>query len=87
MEAALAAQIAIRRPTGTRGLETALGWNIFTNSAGEAVLHNGRTGGYRSFMGLDPKARVGVVVLSNASTIAGDDDIGLSVLKVPRALQ
>jgi hypothetical protein len=38
-------------------------------------------------MGFDPKARVGVVVLSNASTTAGDDDIGLSVLKALRALQ
>jgi serine-type D-Ala-D-Ala carboxypeptidase/endopeptidase len=85
LEAAIATQIATRRPTGTRGLETALGWNIFTNSAGEAVLHNGRTGGYRSFMGFDPRARVGVVVLSNASTAAGDDDIGLSVLKALRA--
>ena len=81
LNAAIAAQLATRRPTGTMGLETALGWSIFTNSAGEAALHNGRTGGYRSFMGFDPMMRVGVVALSNASTVAGDDDIGLSVLK------
>jgi hypothetical protein len=36
----------------------------------------GGTGGYRSFMGFDPKARVGVVALSNTYTAVGVDDIG-----------
>ncbi len=42
----------------------------------DVVWHNGGTGGYRSFIGFDPKTRVGVVVLSNAGTNAGVDDIG-----------
>jgi CubicO group peptidase (beta-lactamase class C family) len=41
-------------------------------------MHNGGTGGYRSFIGYDPARRAGVVVLSNS---AGDvDDIGLHLL-------
>jgi len=44
------------------------------------VWHNGGTGGYRSFIGFDPKLRIGVVVLSNVSTNAGVDDIGRHLL-------
>ena len=38
------------------------------------------TGGHRSFIKYDSRSRVGVVVLSNAATTAGIDDIGLHVL-------
>jgi Domain of unknown function (DUF3471)/Beta-lactamase len=37
-------------------------------------------GGYRSFIGFDPKARAGVVALANAQTAVGADDIGLHLL-------
>src|SRR5437660_11502423 len=76
----MAAMLKERRPTGQPGLEVALGWHIFTTGGKEIIWHNGGTGGYRSFMGLDPKARVGVVVLSNAETAAGGDDIGRHLL-------
>src|SRR5271169_6871662 len=69
-----------RRPTGQPGLEMALGWHVFTTGGKEIIWHNGGTGGYRSFMGFDPKARVGVVLLSNAETSAGVDDIGRHLL-------
>jgi D-alanyl-D-alanine-carboxypeptidase/D-alanyl-D-alanine-endopeptidase len=77
---AMAAMLNVRRPTGVPGLEIALGWHIFTTNGKEIVWHNGGTGGYRSFIGFDPKAGVGVVVLSNASTAAGVDDIGRHLL-------
>lgn len=41
---------------------------------------NGGTGGYRSFMGFDPKISIGVVALSNTSTAVGVDDIGRHLL-------
>ena len=50
----------------------------------EIAWHNGGTGGFSSFVGYDPKARTGVVVLSNASTPSGVDDIGLHLLN-PKA--
>jgi len=77
---AMAAMLKVRRPTGQPGLEIALGWHIFTTGGKEIFWHNGGTGGYRSFMGFDPKARVGVVLLSNAGTVAGVDDIGRHLL-------
>jgi D-alanyl-D-alanine-carboxypeptidase/D-alanyl-D-alanine-endopeptidase len=45
------------------------------------------TGGFYSFVGFDPKAQIRVVVLSNASTPSGVDDIGLHLLnsKAPLA--
>lgn len=83
---AMAAQVAVRRPTGTPGLEIALGWHVFSTPEGqEIVWHNGGTGGYRSFLGYDPKKRVGVVVLTNISTAEGVDDIGRQILDPSKA--
>jgi hypothetical protein len=83
---AMAAMLKVRRPTGTPGLEIALGWHIFTRDGKEIIWHNGGTYGYRSFIGYDPKTRVGVAVLSNAFTNAGIDDIGLHLLDAQRPL-
>jgi D-alanyl-D-alanine-carboxypeptidase/D-alanyl-D-alanine-endopeptidase len=77
---AMAAMLKERRPTGNPALEIALGWHISTTNGKEIVWHNGGTGGYRSFVGIDPKAGVGVVALSNALTVAGVDDIGRHLL-------
>ena len=74
------AQIVPRRPAGSPNLQVALAWHIITTPTGEIVWHNGGTGGYRTIMAFDPKAGVGVVVLSNTSTQAGVDDIGLHIL-------
>jgi CubicO group peptidase (beta-lactamase class C family) len=77
---AMAAMLKTRRPTGQSGLEVALGWHIFTSNGKEIIWHNGGTGGYRSFIGFDPKTRVGVVALSNTSTDVGVDDIARHLL-------
>jgi CubicO group peptidase (beta-lactamase class C family) len=76
LAAAVAAMLDVRRPAGRPGLDIALGWHI---SSG-VIWHNGGTGGYRSFVGYDPKKRIGVVVFSNAQTTAGVDDIGMHLL-------
>jgi serine-type D-Ala-D-Ala carboxypeptidase/endopeptidase len=77
---ALAAMLQQRRPTGEPGLEVALGWHIAKRNDKEIVWHNGGTGGYRAYVGFDPEMRIGVVVLSNACTSAGVDDIGRHLL-------
>lgn len=77
---AMAAMLSVRRPTAQPGLEVGLGWHIFTTGGKEIIWHNGGTGGYRSFLGFDPKTGVGVVLLSNAETAAGVDDIGRHLL-------
>jgi serine-type D-Ala-D-Ala carboxypeptidase/endopeptidase len=78
---AMAAQIASRRPTGSPGLQIALGWHVLTSHGHEIVWHNGGTGGYRSYMAYDLKRRIGVVLLSNTSTTVGVDDIGLHLME------
>ena len=76
---AMAAQLAVRRPTGSPGLSIALGWHVFSSPAGnEIVWHNGATGGYRSFVGYDAKRRFGIVVLTNV--LASVDELGLQML-------
>jgi CubicO group peptidase (beta-lactamase class C family) len=80
LKMAMAAQLEPRRPTGSPGLEIALGWHVFTALNGGVVWHNGGTGGYRSFMAFDPKTGAGVVVLSNVSDEHGVDDIGMHIL-------
>jgi D-alanyl-D-alanine-carboxypeptidase/D-alanyl-D-alanine-endopeptidase len=78
---ALSSMLAARRPTSMTGQEIALGWHIASGAGGrEIVWHNGGTGGYRSYLGFDPKSRTGVVVLSNTFTGVGIDDIGRHLL-------
>jgi hypothetical protein len=79
---AMKAMLEVRRPAGQTKI--GLGWLIYSTDGREIAWHNGGTGGFRSFVGYDPKERIGVVVLSNAG---GVDDIGLHLLnpKLPLA--
>lgn len=83
---AMAAMLTMRRPTGSPGLEVGLGWHILTRDGHEIVWHNGGTGGFRSFIGFERKTGTGVVVLSNAETLAGVDDIGQHLLNADAPL-
>jgi serine-type D-Ala-D-Ala carboxypeptidase/endopeptidase len=76
----MAREVSVRRPAGAPGMEIAYGWHIQTKDGNSIIWHNGGTGGYRTYMGYDPKTRVGVVVLANISTPAGPDDIGRYLL-------
>jgi CubicO group peptidase (beta-lactamase class C family) len=84
---AMKAMLEPRRPAaGPPGLEVALAWHVFTVNGKTILWHNGGTGGYRTYMGFDPDARTGVVVLMNASSLAGGDDIGRHLLDSKAAL-
>jgi serine-type D-Ala-D-Ala carboxypeptidase/endopeptidase len=87
LERAMREAQKVRAPAGP-GMQIGLNW-IHSKSAGgvEYVWHNGGTGGYRTFIGFDPKRNVGVVVLSNRSISA--DDIGVHLLdpKSPLAVK
>jgi hypothetical protein len=72
--------LEVRRPTGQGKGEVGLGWIIMSPHDREIAAHDGGTGGFRSWVGYDPKARTGVVVLSNAATQIGGFDIGLHLL-------
>ena len=76
---AMATMVKPRMPAGPN-LHVGLAWHISTGNGKTIVWHNGGTGGYRTFLAFDPAARTGVVVLANAGTIAGPDDIGRHLL-------
>lgn len=79
LKAAMAAQLIPRRPMAGRAT-VALGWHIAPARTGDIIWHNGGTAGFRTFIGFDPKSRTGVVVLTNAATVPGGDDIGMHIL-------
>lgn len=79
LRSAMKAMLEVRRPAGQA--EIGLGWFVSANEGREIAWHNGGTfGGFRSFAGFDPEERIGVVVLSNAFTRSGVDDIGFHLL-------
>ena len=80
LNAAMTAQWQPRRPTDAPNTEVSLAWHVRKTATGEVIWHNGGTGGFRTFMGFDPKGRFGVVVLTNATTASGGDDIGFRLL-------
>jgi CubicO group peptidase (beta-lactamase class C family) len=60
-----------RRPVQP-GNEQALGWNVYGKDADQVIFRDGSSFGYASVMAYDPKARVGVVVLTNQVGDVGD---------------
>lgn len=56
-----------------------LGWIISHSNHADVIWHNGGTGGFRTFLGFNPKTKKGIVVLSN-STEGWPDQFGLSFL-------
>jgi CubicO group peptidase (beta-lactamase class C family) len=76
---AMADEVSVRRPAGP-GMEIAYAWHVQSKDGQSIIWHNGGTGGYRTYMGYDPAARTGVVVLSNISTVTGQDDLGRHLL-------
>lgn len=56
-----------------------LGWMLSTSNQTELIWHNGGTGGFRSYIGFNPKLKKGVVILSN-STEDWPDEFGLLLL-------
>ena len=77
---AMAAMLEVRAPTTQAGLVNALGWQISTPDGLEILWKDGTTAGFSSFLGYNRRVSTGVVVLSNASTERGVNDIGMHLL-------
>jgi CubicO group peptidase (beta-lactamase class C family) len=60
------------------GDSVGLNWLLMRSSGRAIAWHNGGTGGYRSFLGLDRERRRAVVVLTNSATSV--DDLGMTLL-------
>jgi len=80
LSSAMTSMVTPRHGAGRPNVEVALGWHVTTRNGKEIVWHNGGTGGFRTFAGYDRKAGIGVVVLSNAATPIGADDIGMHLI-------
>jgi serine-type D-Ala-D-Ala carboxypeptidase/endopeptidase len=78
LSSAIELQVKTRLPIESSGMSMALGWHKLKIQDKEVVWHNGQTGGYHSFIGFDPTASTGVVVLAN--TAVDIDDLGLHLL-------
>jgi len=68
-----------RRGTVSETLGVGLGWHILVKDG--IWWHNGQTGGYHAFVGFDPKAQVGLVLLANSASEAVDA-CGFEVVKL-----
>ncbi len=68
------------RPAGSPNMEIGLGWMILGHPGGATVWHNGRTGGFNAFAGYDRATGRAVVVLANAMTRTGIEDIGFHLV-------
>ena len=78
--AVLATTHFARRDVDAARMKIGLNWHILTALDRPLVWHNGGTGGYRSFIGMDAARQRAVVVLSNQSV--APDDIGFHLLDV-----
>src|SRR5690606_1482727 len=61
-----------RADAGSEAMRIGLGWHIRRASDRDIVWHNGGTGGYATFLGLDPVQRRAVVGRSNSSANVTD---------------
>ena len=69
---------AVRAPA-TNAAFIAMNWIVRRSNGQEVVWHNGGTGGYRTWMGLDKQKGLAAVVLTNSAH--GGDDLGFELLK------
>jgi D-alanyl-D-alanine-carboxypeptidase/D-alanyl-D-alanine-endopeptidase len=62
-----------------KGIKLGLGWHIGSLREQKYLFHSGGTGGYRSYIGLLPGSKTGIIILSNSTNDV--DNIGISILK------
>jgi CubicO group peptidase (beta-lactamase class C family) len=55
-----------------------LGWHYLKNGEEELLFHNGGTGGFRSYLALNPQKKFAVVILSN--TAIGTEGVGNTIM-------
>jgi D-alanyl-D-alanine-carboxypeptidase/D-alanyl-D-alanine-endopeptidase len=79
LQQAMAVAHEVRASAGGPNSSIGLNWMVQRAGADTIVWHNGGTGGYRTFIGLEPSRKTAVVVMTNSGG-AGADDIGMHLL-------
>ena len=77
---AMKAMLAQRWPAMNERFETGLGWLVAKSPAGDIVMHDGGTGGFRSSMAFDPAKKRGVVVMTNSAVEPAVNDLSIHLL-------
>lgn len=83
MYVAMEKTITPYRKSGIPDNEMGLGWLIMKKSGFDIPWHNGGTGGFSSFMAVNKKQKIALVVLSNTSAAQSGvvDDIAGTIMK------
>ena len=74
-----------RHEAGSPATQIGLAWHVTKRFGSELTWHNGATGGYHSYIGLNKQKSRAVVVLANSSSSI--DDIGQHLLEPQYALR
>jgi hypothetical protein len=73
---------AARLTTATDQSNTRVGafWRFSTWDTGQTITwHNGQTGGYASYLGLDAAQRLAVIVLTDVATDSAITNLGIAL--------
>jgi CubicO group peptidase (beta-lactamase class C family) len=85
LDSAIRLSHTLQDTTGMANLEVALGWHSFNRHGRQILWHNGQTGGFKSFLGLDKEKKRAIVILANGGNPV--DDIGFHALHKNYKLQ
>lgn len=77
---AVALMLKETRPAGSPNMTIGLAWIVLDHEGASIVWHNGMTGGFNAFLGFDPASGRAAVVLANAATATGIEDIGFHLI-------
>ncbi len=80
LEPAMKNMLSVRRSIGDPNIEIALAWLVFLGP-NEMIGHGGQTTGYQTFIGFEPRRKVGIVLLSNSAERI--DDLARPILDHP----
>jgi CubicO group peptidase (beta-lactamase class C family) len=58
----------IKADAGSPNLDIAMAWHVSNMDNQEIIAHNGQTGGYYAYIGLNKRLKRGVVILTNSIT-------------------
>lgn len=56
-----------------------LAWHYIKPGSDEVIFHNGETGGYHSYLAINPKKKFAVAILSNCAK--GTEDVGAAIMR------
>ncbi|MCC6773748.1 MAG: serine hydrolase [Gemmatimonadaceae bacterium] len=75
---AIAMSIEPQRPTTSPGMRIGLAWHVREKNGERITWHNGGTGGFRTFFGVDNSSKNAVIVMTSGGVTS--DELGFTLL-------